>query len=1028
MPNLARSAPKSWSSTLRLPKSTFPARLDPLAKPKYLKQCTDDLYAWQSQARADQSSPRFTLHDGPPYANGSLHIGHALNKILKDVICRVQLAQGKRVHYTPGWDCHGLPIEQKALQLLQKTNEEGNISRRLGAVATRKAARELATRTVEEQKQGFQQWGIMGDWNHAWKSMDKNFEMKQLEVFRGMVDRGLIQRRFKPVYWSPSSGTALAEAELEYKDDHVSSAAFVKFPLTSIPQQLATHPEVDSDTLSAVIWTTTPWTLPANKAIAVNPDMEYSVVRSSRGQLLVATSRLDFISQAVGEDLSGSVITALSGSILANQTKYRSLFGSQTASPQTVLEAAFVTAESGSGLVHCAPGHGMEDYELCLRHGISAFAPLDDDGRFTEVAMPHNPSLLQGKAVLTDGNEAVISHLSQTGHLLARHRYQHKYPYDWRSKLPVIVRATEQWFADVRDLREGALSSLDAVQFIPEIGKARLESFVKSRTEWCISRQRAWGVPIPALYNKQTGTALLTHDSVSHVIETIKDRGIDSWWTDNEDDLAWIPRKLPEGTDASMYRRGTDTMDVWFDSGTSWTQASTPVNDSSGLPSPADVYIEGTDQHRGWFQSSLLTYIAAQPALTSNPAAPFKSLITHGFTLDQHGRKMSKSIGNVIAPDEIINGTLLPPVKRKGGAKTAKDQPPTYDSMGPDALRLWVASSDYTKDVVIGQPVLKAINSSLHKLRVTLKLLLGALEDFNPSASLPYQQLTSIDRMALLQLYKVTENVQKGFTDYEFHKAVIAINRWANIDFSAFYFESLKDRLYADAVGSPSRLAAQTVLYHIYHFLQSILGPITPILVEEAWDHTPNAIKEANEHPLRRTFSACPEEWNDRQLECDMPFLFAANAAVKTAQEVARSKKLMGSSLQSAVYLVLPEQGEASGVLSRYKSDLESIFVVSDVSVCFSTASASASHGSETQKQLPAELAKMESLEWHESVDFELPDQQRGLAWVFKPQKEKCQRCWRYKVEQVEQAEAEEALCMRCRDVVNDKSDTGSVG
>ncbi|KAJ9237792.1 hypothetical protein DTO166G5_3355 [Paecilomyces variotii] len=998
MPELPSSLTRSWSSTLKLPKSTFPPRVSPADQAKYLPRCTDELYAWQRRARPAENT--FTLHDGPPYANGELHVGHALNKILKDIICRVQLGRGRRVDYVPGWDCHGLPIELKALQ--GQNDLKGQMGT-AGAAAIRKAARKLAETTVNEQMKGFRRWAIMGDWEGHYKTMHKEFEMKQLGVFREMVDRGLIYRRFKPVYWSPSTGTALAEAELEYKDDHVSTAALVRFPLVTISSQLANHAGVDSGKLSAVIWTTTPWTLPANAAIAVNESLEYTVVQSERhGQLLIAKSRLEYLQGMLKEDLDIVVPTIL-GSDLQGQTTYRPLFKDPEAQPQPIIAAEFVTAESGSGLVHCAPGHGMEDYEVCLAKGIPAFAPVNDEGKFTDKAFPSDPQRLSGKPVLDEGNSAVLEYVESRGQLLAKHRYEHKYPYDWRSKLPIIIRATEQWFADVADIRDAAVNSLKEVRFVPSSGQGRLESFVKNRSEWCISRQRAWGVPIPALYHRGTGDAVLTKDSVSHIMKVIEERGIDAWWTDDANDDAWIPASLQDPSGPG-YKRGTDTMDVWFDSGTSWTQLDLTHREGR---QPADVYLEGSDQHRGWFQSSLLTYIAHQLASgkSDTPKAPFKSLITHGFTLDEDGRKMSKSIGNVIHPDSIMDGTLLPPLKQKKGK--GKKQPastgPVYDALGPDALRMWVASSDYTRDVVIGQQVLQTVNTSLHKYRVTFKLLLGALGDFDKTKERTYGQLHQIDRIALLHLANLANTCRSAYDNFEFYRAVTAINRWANQEFSAFYMETIKDRLYTEAQDSPSRRAAQTTLFQIYHYLQEILAPLTPLLVEESWEHTPEAIKAQCDHPMKRVTAIPPAEWLNATLEQDFADLMAVNSVIKALQEQARSKKQMGSSLQSFIHISLPDKCVDGSVFQRYLPELPDLFVVSSVGL------------SGQGEQVPTVI---EQAEWHYCERFQLPDGRQGTVHVFAPQDSKCVRCWRYAVP--ETSTSEDMLCHRCEDVVRE--------
>ncbi|KAI9681999.1 MAG: isoleucine-tRNA ligase [Caeruleum heppii] len=1014
----------SWSSSLRLPKSTFPVRLPAAEQASVLSRCTDDLYAWQRRARPATNC--FVLHDGPPYANGNLHIGHALNKILKDIVCRFQLSQGRRVDYVPGWDCHGLPIELKVLQQHRQSDPSRapqSLSPRQSDIEVRTAARELATQAVAEQQRGFREWGIMADWASGWKTMDKSYETKQLRVFAAMVRKGLIYRQFKPVYWSPSSRTALAEAELEYNEVHISTAAFVTFPVTKLPPRLAAEANIDVTKLELVIWTTTPWTLPANRAIAVNNDMTYAVIQTDSGrQILVAESRLSHVSECCLHEPSLPVLGAIRGRDLVGEVEYRNLFQGKTSRSLPLIHADFVLPESGSGLVHCAPGHGQEDYNVCSRHGIPAVAPVDDSGCFTDDAMAESPEQLAGKSVLDDGLHSVLDILKRSDLLLGVHHFKHRYPYDWRSKSPLIVRATAQWFANVEKIKSSAIEALTSVRFIPASGRGRLESFIKGRSEWCISRQRAWGVPIPALIHMPSGSVILTDESLSHILPVLERRGTDAWWTDAEEDAAWIPPRLLLGCTPQDFRRCKDTMDVWFDSGTSWTQLHERAPEA---PFPTtDVYLEGSDQHRGWFQSSILTYVAHQwgsSTQTSLPLrAPFKTLVTHGFTLDQGGRKMSKSIGNVVSPLQIMDGSLLPPMKRKKGTfnrhRPASDDlsdngRPVYDGLGADALRLWVAGSDFTKDVIVGQSVLGSVNASLHKLRVTVKLLLGALGDFDPADELDYARLTMIDRIALLQLASVIESVSRAYSDYEFHRAVTAINRWLSADFSAFYVESIKDRLYADEARGQSRRGAQTVLMHVYDSLVGMLAPVTPLLVEEAWQHTPRPIADLKLHPLQRIYPTIPAEWRNPQLASDLPWLFNANSAVKSAQERARAAGKIGSSLQSAVILSFSPPGPsissaAESFFRRCQDELEAFFVVSSVQLGASSSLDSS------------------DVPWHFTADFETSDGGRAVAVVLPPQHAKCVRCWRYAVPSADGPIA--GLCRRCDAVVKNLNSSAS--
>lgn len=1002
----------SYSSTLRLPKSPFPPRPLPEKTPLYLQRCTDDLYAWQ---RTRSTSKTFTLHDGPPYANGPLHIGHALNKITKDIICRFEVAQGKKVSYIPGWDCHGLPIEIKALQAAKKSLGDTD------AVAIRTAARELAATTVQAQKKGFKEWGVMGDWENAYQTMEKGFELRQLEVFKKMWEKGLVYRQFKPVYWSPSSRTALAEAELEYDEGHKSLAAFVRFPVqvTEELKEKLRGKGVDGE-VNVVIWTTTPWTLPANKAIAVHRDMEYCIVKDAEKSdelTLVAATRVAEYEKALERKLE-IVVSGLRGSDLAGNMQYENPF-QKANGLQPVIHADFVTDSSGTGLVHFAPGHGMDDYHVCQAMGIPAFAPVDDAGAFTKDAFPEQPELLEGLPVTDEkrtGTRAVCDYLEKQGLLRAKQNYRHKYPIDWRTKQPVIVRATEQWFADVGDLKDASMKAIADVNFLPETGRSRLESFIQGRTQWCISRQRAWGVPIPALYKVQGDSLEATMDSetITHLINTIKDRGIDAWWTDAPSDPAWIsPHLASTGT----YVRGRDTMDVWFDSGTSWTLL--PKQDSRPV---ADVYLEGTDQHRGWFQSSLLTHIATQNYSSGSACAPYKILITHGFTLDSDGRKMSKSLGNVISPSQIMSGELLPPIKRKkqkGQSAPSPGASPTYDGMGADALRLWAASSDYMRDVTIGQPVLQSVNQALHKYRVTFKWLLGVLSlpscpprfsSFNALRDdLPTSPLLT-DTLALHRLSQVSTDVHQYYAKYEFFKSLNTLNRYIATDLSAFYFETLKDRIYTGHTSDCVTL--QSHLGLIFYELLQILAPVTPLLVEEVWDHVPAALQEKSEHPTQAVWKALPATTAAKAKALDnvLERVNEISSAVKVAQERLRADKKIGSGLETAVTLVLSPDAifEFNALLQScvphadldVQSQLAGLLVVSDF-------------------QMSAEKSdEAGTWAWQDTETIATTSEHSFLkdakVVVHPPRLEKCPRCWRFA------KAAEEELCGRCGDVVKD--------
>ena len=757
-----------------LPKTSFPLRVNPIIHEPAIQKGAkfDHLYKWQQNRMTDK---HFTLHDGPPFANGELHMGHVLNKVLKDIVNRYKVMKGFKIHYRPGWDCHGLPIELKACQ---------NLPRGTSAMDIRQTAKSFANKTIKMQKKSFKRWGLLGDWDNPYITMSKEYESKQIDVFYRMHKQGGIYRGFKPVYWSPSSVTALAEAELEYHE-HTSRSVFVIFP-SRLPN-LQEYGEIN-----ALVWTTTPWTLPANRAICYHPKHFYTLVRSldSKELLLVGAERLPALKHLLG---NFEVVNTFSGSSLVDG-EYTSLFDSSCKS--LFIPGDHVSSEEGTGLVHTAPAHGFEDYIIGLNHNLDSTCLVNDEGKYVTEVGPE----LQGLEVLGSGNEAVISKLKSIGKLIHEGRYTHRYPYDWRTKKPVIIRSTKQWFASLDSLKDEAIAVLKKIKGVPESAVSRLKIMMEGRYDWCISRQRVWGVPIPVFLSLDDDDYLMNDETISHVQEQFSINGSDCWWSKPIKDL--LPSSMKHL--AEYYRKGTDTMDVWFDSGSSWASV---LDDTEGV---ADIYLEGSDQYRGWFQSSLLTSLAAQGK------SPYKQLVSHGFVLDMRGTKMSKSLGNVITPDDIIH-------QRKYGA---------------DVMRLWVASSDFTTDVAISMNILQQRNEFLQKIRNTFRFILGNLAAFEPKRDLvPFIELPPLDKYQLHKLQEFYAIANQAYDNFNFAKLYHTLVTFVPHDLSAFYFDLIKDRLYCDLQCGHKRRSCQTVLYHHLIYFLTSLAPILPHLVEEVAQH-----------------------------------------------------------------------------------------------------------------------------------------------------------------------------------------------
>ncbi len=947
--------PGSYKDTVNLPKTNFDMRANAIKREPEIQKFWEENKIYD---RLSKNNPGelFILHDGPPYANGSLHIGHALNKILKDIINRYQLLKGRKVRYVPGWDCHGLPIELKVLQNM-KSAERQNLT----PLQLRQKAEEFALTTVNDQRQNFQRYGIWGDWEHPYLTLKPAYEAAQIGVFGQMFLKGYIYRGLKPVHWSPSSKTALAEAELEYPEGHVSRSIYAAFAITSLAE--AVKPllaEYQSD-LGVAIWTTTPWTIPGNLAVAVNADLNYAVVEVSHSEaqsnfkyLIVAADLVERLSATLGVELT--VKATFKGNDLEHTTYRHPLFDRES---PIVVGGDYITTESGTGLVHTAPGHGQEDYIVGQRYGLPILAPVDDNGNFTEEA-----GQFAGLNVLGDGNQAVIDALAAAGSLLKEEAYPHKYPYDWRTKKPTIFRATEQWFASVEGFREEALKAIATVKWIPAQGENRITPMVAERSDWCISRQRSWGVPIPVFYDEATGEPLLNEEIINHVQGIIAEKGSDAWWELSVEEL------LPESyrNDGKSYRRGTDTMDVWFDSGSSWASV---VQQRPELRYPADIYLEGSDQHRGWFQSSLLTSVAV------NDIAPYKTVLTHGFALDEQGRKMSKSEGNVVDPNTIIEG-----------GKNQKVEP----AYGADILRLWVSSVDYSGDVRIGKNIIKQMNDVRGKIRNTARFLLGSLDDFDPEKdAVPFEELPELDRYMLHRINEVFEEVTEAFDTFQFFRFFQTVQNFCVVDLSNFYLDVAKDRLYISAKDAFRRRSCQTVLHIALENLARAIAPVLSHTAEDIWQYLPYKT------PYKSVFEAgwiqVEEKWRNPDLAEFWETLRQLRTDVNKVLEQARIEKLIGSSLEAKALIHIPHKqlGDAIKAFNPAKGngidELRYLLLTSQVEL-------------------------LDSAEGLQGLEYTAQTEDWGIG-VVKADGEKCDRCWNYSTHVGESAE-HPLICERC--------------
>jgi len=895
-----------YRGTVLLPETSFGQRANAINKEPELQKFWADTKVYE-RLWADAPGAAFTLHDGPPYANGDLHIGHALNKVLKDFINRYRSLRGDKVRYVPGWDCHGLPIELKVLQAINAENKK--IKKKTGAtpppltpLELRRRAAGFAEETVAAQRDSFRRYGVWADWDAPYLTLQPAYEAAQLRVFATMFEQGHIYRGLKPVWYSPSSRTALAEAELEYPDGHTSPSVYAALDVLEPSAGLAAV--AGGEHAKLAVWTTTPWTLPANLAVAVNGDLDYAVVDSPKGALVVAVDLVDAL--AAKFDCELTVRGSLKGEALAGTTYARPVAnGALGARPAAVVVGGdYITSEGGTGLVHTAPGHGMDDYQTGLKHDLPPFSPVDAAGKFTADAGDG----LEGLPVLGAGGEEVAARLEAAGNLLLAEPYEHRYPYDWRTKKPVLMRATDQWFASVSSFRQDALDAIDAVKWTPPVGRNRIAAMTEQRGDWCISRQRSWGVPLPVFYSKATGEPLVTPETLEHVEALVAEKGSDAWFELDVADLL-PPGELRDAADD--YVKGTDTMDVWFDSGTSWAGVVEQRAElGKGGGAPADLYLEGSDQHRGWFQSSLLTSVACRGAAGGgNKGAPYKAVLTHGFVLDEKGFKMSKSLGNVVDPRVVIEG-----------GKNAKVDPP----YGADVLRLWVASVDYTADVRLGKNALKQVFEQYRKLRNTLRYMAGnvngaptrgtdAFAAYDARDAGTYASLPDLDKWLLGRLGALERECFDAYENYQFSRAVGAISAFAVNELSALYLDVAKDRMYVSPAKAGRRVTCMATLVACLDVLPRLLAPLLPHLAEELFQALPYAAGDAYSAERGSVFDLRGDPWDGTNLAPYPAHEEATFAAVRSfrddanrALEAARRDKALGASLDATVYAAPP--------------------------------------------------------------------------------------------------------------------------
>lgn len=942
-----------YSKTLHLPETEFPMRGNlPKKEPGFVEFWQQNhLYEKRIEKRKKEGAPTFVLHDGPPYANGKIHIGHALNKTLKDIIVRYHHMAGNEAIYVPGWDTHGLPIEYAVLK------DSGEDRANMTPLELRKKCLAYAKKWIEIQKEDFIRMGVVGDFAHRYVTFDPHLEAKELEVFGEMANKGYIYKGKKAVYWCTHCETALAEAEIEYKD-RKSPSIYVKYPMIDVH---GLQPEgVDPSKVFAVIWTTTPWTIPASCYISVNPKFtyvwvhnkaadEYYLMNKELAPASLSDCKVEDY-EFVGREMLGSELD------LAKFEHPLAHFAPETYGDRTiyVLEGNHVTLDAGTGCVHTAPGHGVDDFEVYKTYENAGklhqpiVCPVDEKGHMTAEA----GEFLVGKTIW-EAEGPVISTLAHEGRLLGKKSLHHQYAHCWRCKQPVIYRATDQWFASINDFRDEALKAVDDTRFIPSWGHDRLYNMIRDRQDWCISRQRSWGVPIPAFYCDDCGKWIITPETMKKVEEIVEKEGTDAWWAHSAEEL------LPEGfkcphCGGTHFHKEKDIMDVWFDSGSTWNGVLRYPHEESwkDMSYPCDLYLEGSDQHRGWFHSSLLTSVAV------NGHAPYKAVLTHGFTMDGEGRKMSKSVGNVVAPQDVIN------------------------KYGADVMRLWISSVDYQGDVRLSDKIVKSMSDVYRKIRNTFRYLLGNLSDFDPKTdSVAYADMEELDRWALLRMEQVKETVLKAYDDYEFHVMYHAVHNFCTVDLSAIYLDILKDRLYTEKADSKLRRSAQTAMYEILTTLVRLVAPVLCFTSEEVWQALPN--KEEREWSVHMSdMPKVNEAYLDKELDEKWKKRLAVRSVAMKALEEARQAKVIGHPLDAEVTVYA--DGEAYDIVKAMEKELADFLLVSQTHIVSGTAAAPENAASNEEGTMKASvavctLAKCERC-WKRSADVDADPKHPGVC------------------------------------------------